>query len=247
MGKEYGNPPVVSVACEFRFLPTDNWDMTVPGAVWEALREVYPTRRQDTQLEYQLAQRPDAIQQSVTQTDWLAMSRKDPKGEVRVARDRLVVIRERPYPAWPAFREEVLSALGIYNAAASPGALARVGLRYVNQLDIPQETIQLEDFFDFYLASGPDLPDRLGAFNIMADYIFDDMKHVLRLHMSPTLPPSESTCSFTFDLDYFTAQVPQLSVEQCVDWLEEAHARVEDAFEASIKDSLRELFVEGTS
>lgn len=35
---KYGNPPIVEVVAEFRFIPSEPWDLTVPGLVYDHLR-----------------------------------------------------------------------------------------------------------------------------------------------------------------------------------------------------------------
>jgi uncharacterized protein (TIGR04255 family) len=244
VNEPFKHPPLVSAACEFRFMPTDTWDMTVPGAVWERLRERYPERRQDIRVETEMAQRPDGLEQRVTQTEWLTMYRSSEDATVQVTRDRLLVTRGKPYPNWPIFRDEIAYALQSYDSTLSPNGLARMGLRYINNMDIPEETIDLEDYLEFYPASGKGLPDTFMNFMVAAEYPFDDGEAVLRLRLAPSPSPNDKTTSFVLDIDYFTAQPPEYGLVQCRNWLEKAHARVEEAFLAAIRPSLKRLFEE---
>jgi len=242
MTAPFMRPPLVSAACEFRFMPSDKWDMTIPGLIWDLLKERYPERRQDTRLETEIVQRPDGVEQKLTQTNWLTMFRSDEDATVQVTQDQLLITRGRPYPNWPIFRDEIAFALECYDSTMTPQALVRVGLRYVNQIDIPQESIELEDYLEFYPASGKGLPDTFANFMASAEYPFGNGDAVLRLRLAPAPSPNEETTSIILDLDYFTAKPPEYGLAACSDWLETAHARVEGAFLAAIKPTLRSLF-----
>jgi uncharacterized protein (TIGR04255 family) len=49
---------------------------------------------------------------------------------------------------------------------------------------------------------------------------------------------------FVLDLDFITRTADQLRLEETLGWVETAHTRVEEAFEASLKDSVRSTFGE---
>jgi len=242
MTNEFANPPLESATCEFRFMPSEAWDMTLPGLVWERVKERYPERRQDTRFGTEISQRSEGLEHKVTKTDWLTMYRSDVDASIQVSRDRLLVTRGRPYPSWAVFRQEIQYALVSYDSAHPPKALARVGLRYVNKLTIPRETIELEDYLEFYPASGKGFPDSFASFVAIAVYPYDNQEAFLRVQLSPAPPPDEQSTSLVLDLDYFTAKPPEYDLAGCADWLEAAHARIEDAFLAATKPSLRAFF-----
>lgn len=39
--RKYKNPPIVEALCEFRFVPSDEWNLTVPGLIFQELKHVY--------------------------------------------------------------------------------------------------------------------------------------------------------------------------------------------------------------
>lgn len=46
------------------------------------------------------------------------------------------------------------------------------------------------------------------------------------------------------DIDYFLNRAQGVEVESALEWVEEAHHRVEEIFEGCITDQLRKVFVE---
>lgn len=46
MGKKYKNPPIVEVVCEFRLSDDTLWDLTIPGLLYEKLKDEFLHREQ---------------------------------------------------------------------------------------------------------------------------------------------------------------------------------------------------------
>lgn len=63
---KYGNPPIVEVVAEFRFVPTGPWALTVPGLVSDRLRGQFPRKRLLKVLEGEAAAEATGIRQELT-------------------------------------------------------------------------------------------------------------------------------------------------------------------------------------
>ncbi|MGQ0654564.1 MAG: TIGR04255 family protein [Betaproteobacteria bacterium] len=46
MPKKYKNPPIIEAICEFRFSETSPWDLTIPGLIYELVKDKFPKRVQ---------------------------------------------------------------------------------------------------------------------------------------------------------------------------------------------------------
>jgi len=44
MNKQYENPPIREVVCEFRFQSENRWDLAVPGLIYADLKQEFPRR-----------------------------------------------------------------------------------------------------------------------------------------------------------------------------------------------------------
>ena len=51
MGRRYKNPPVIEVVSEIRFSPDSEWDITIPGMLYEKIRGTFPIKEQKTVFE----------------------------------------------------------------------------------------------------------------------------------------------------------------------------------------------------
>ena len=77
---------------------------------------------------------------------------------IQVAENLLVVNQLLPYRHFEDWEQVVYKAFTIYNEIAPPQRITRIGLRYINRIEIPGEKIAMEDFFTIY----PKLPQSLG-------------------------------------------------------------------------------------
>jgi uncharacterized protein (TIGR04255 family) len=48
MSNEYKNPPAIEAVCEFRLSPETEWDITIPGLIYERVKEKFPIKEQRT-------------------------------------------------------------------------------------------------------------------------------------------------------------------------------------------------------
>lgn len=248
MSKKYKNPPIIEALCEFRFQPSQTWDLAVPGLLYEKLRTKFPTRRQGKAIEATIATSAEAIQHQVTQVDRIQFLREDGNALVQVSPNILAVNHLKPYPSWEVFKPMIMEALETYQNIANPKGLQRIGLRYINRIEIPlgeQETeVELSDFFEFYPYIGKRLPQVIFNFRMATKTRFHDSRDILLLQLSSVLTENSDSVVFLLDLDHSLAKPNEVRLQGVSEWLEEAHERVEEDFEGSIKDRLRVLFGE---
>lgn len=64
----------------------------------------------------------------------------------------------------------------------------------------------------------------------------------LRLQLTTAEPVAFNQTNVLLDLDYLLAQPEAVSLEKAFDWIDSTHFHIQEAFEASITDRLRELF-----
>jgi uncharacterized protein (TIGR04255 family) len=121
-----------------------------------------------------------------------------------------------------------------------------VELRYINRIEIPGQRIQLEDYFEFRPFIGPNLPQDFGPFIVGIQVPYTDSRDMLRLQVANAAAETPDIVAIMLDLDYFLAQPGGVSKEQVFQWIEVAHSRVEEVFEACITDRLRQMFEEVT-
>lgn len=239
---KYTRPPVIEVVAEFRFVPSAPWDLTVPGLVYERLRGQFPHKRLLKVLEGEAAAEATGFRQEFRLADRMQFLREDEKAFVQVGPDLLAVNHLAPYPTWEGFRPLIQDALQAYMAVAQPKGLRRIGLRYINRIVIPANPVELADYLNFRPFLGAGLPQRIGDFILGLQSPCGDGRDILRLQLTTDEPATPDSVALFLDLDYFMAHPEAVPLHAVLDWIEIAHLRVQEAFEACITDRLRALF-----
>jgi uncharacterized protein (TIGR04255 family) len=244
MGKKYKNPPIIEAVCEFRFEPGSPWDLAVPGLVYEKIRDSFPKRHPVREVEFGVIPSASGVEQQVKTIDQIRFLREDEKAFIRVGPDQLAVHHLKPYPSWQEFQPLIMKGFNAYSDAATPKSIQRIGLRYINRIEISGERVKIEDYFQFYPFVGHKLPQEFGPFIVGIEAPYEDSKDMLRVLLTSVRSSAPSTISVLLDLDYFLAKPGAVALDKISEWINVAHDHVEEVFEACITDPLRKIFEE---
>jgi uncharacterized protein (TIGR04255 family) len=245
MGKKYANPPVEEAVCEFRMIPETRWDLTVPGLLYERLKETFPQKEQRMIQEVELTQGPEGLQQQIRTNERLGFFTEDRKMLAQVGPRLLVVNALKPYPHWEGFKPRIEMVWRNLQETIEAQGLERIGLRYINRIELPAQSIELGDYFEFYPFVGKRLPQQMVSFLAGMEFSYADGRDHCRVQLAPIpLSGKEGKAAFILDLDYFLARPRGVAVADALAWVEEAHSRVEEVFEGCITDKLRNMFDE---
>lgn len=246
--RDYLNPPIEEAVCEFRFAPSTEWNLTVPGLVYEKIRDFYPgePRQQnliatEILLSGKILTNPEiTTRASVTK---LLFSSVDTKRLVGVGPDSLSVHSLRPYEGWDDFNKRIDQAFKAYLEVSKPIGVARIALRYINRIVIPSvETVDLEEYFTAYPQMPDGVPSTMSGFLTRTESVYDDMPIRLVIVLTDAEAP-EGQADFMLDLDISQDWTEKpLSLEEALSNLHELKQRQGQVFENLITDRTRELF-----
>jgi len=242
--RQLDRPPIAEAVCEFRFSPSSPWDSAIPGQVYQALSgTLFPKKRTEQVVEAKLSATGKGLTQHVGTAEALVILSQDERQFARIAERRLSVHRVAPYESWSQFLPVIEQTLDEVLAVAAPCELQRVGLRYINRIEFPSESIDVDEHFQFCLKVGKELHQSYGQF--MAGAVFhnyQDGRDALRIQLSSSGSAPNTTLSLILDLDYFLTQPALLSVDGVSGWLSDAHGAIEEAFFAAITEKTLALF-----
>src|SRR5947208_3343497 len=93
MGEKLVSPPLLEALCEFRFAPTEAWDWTLPGRLYDRIEKEFSERSQVEGIEVQLSLGPGQppSSQIMRGPDRVQMKRKDGTAMVQVGPHLLAV------------------------------------------------------------------------------------------------------------------------------------------------------------
>ena len=241
-GRKYRKPPVIEALCELYFAGSE-WDDTVPGRFFELVKEDFPVKRQ---REIQEAQITFAGSESAAKVKrlhpWIQFVSEKGDRMVQLARDLLVINQLTPYPSFEDWEPSIGRCLDIYRKLARPKSVARLGVRYINRVVIPEAKLKMETYFTVY----PELPkgmgDEHGAFMVRFEIPSAQGGHSVVVTFASSPAKEGEGQAFLLDLYDIWQSSSGRDLEEVPDLARQAHRNVESAFEGSIRDPLRELF-----
>jgi uncharacterized protein (TIGR04255 family) len=243
----YKNAPLTEAVCEVRFSADSQWDLAMPGLLYEQLRNDFPIRKPMHLLQAQIGQTAQGLQQALRAIEFLEFSNDSASSLVRVGPNILSIHNHGVYPGWTKFCPLIEGTLQTYVKVAAPKEIERIGLRFVNKIHVPSEVIDLEEYFNFFPHIGKDLPQVLGPYMMGVEFPYDEGATVLRLELAAEATENPKTNASRLDLDYFSSRPGSVTLSNVGQWLKTAHERIEDAFEACVTEKLRALFDEANN
>lgn len=193
--------------------------------------------------EVQLEVQDQRIRHQVLKTERSQFARKDESALIQVSPNFLAANHLRPYLEWEHLRDITLRALEAYLSLDTPKSIRRAVIQYINHIEFDTPKVDLEDYFEYYPKVSDPLAKTYGAFFVGIHIPFDDKRAVLAVEMTPGQPgPDKERLPIVLNLTY-QSLVPLATDKAAVlEWLEAGHTRINDAFEACLKDNLRQKF-----
>lgn len=156
--------------------------------------------------------------------------------------DGLAYSHMAPYTDWSTFRAEAKPFWERYRQICSAAKLTRCALRYINRVDIPNEMIELEDYFRFY----PNVPDDLPQKNMVSMTLNvqmpqADLECMASINQALVDPPGPGVISVVLDIDVFRLGIERWQDSEVWEFLEKLRLRKNEIFEGCITDRTREL------
>jgi len=237
----YRNPPIQEAICEIHFDLSE--PLTLPKIellkpMWSA---TYPDQKtvQERRVDFHLS--PEGLQTKEGNLGHrLICKSADGKRLVQLSGLFVAINQLSPYLGWEEmFRDTILARIGDLKAIG-PLRFKRVGLRYINRIDVPQVPLVWGDWFKLKLPA-PSLPG------------FKQREWQMQFHQELTegrrfiinlaaLPPREGKVSpVMLDLDLIWEAATRES-GQLSEILEHVHGPHRLVFEAYLSNKIRKLF-----
>jgi len=250
MPRKYRKPPVTEAVCEFRFASTQPWDLTIPGLLFKEISEEFPVLEQTNVMQIvaglpfsSTAPIPAQVQPSVR---FLTPERTE---LIQAAPHMLSIHQLRPYGGWEHFKTRISRTLEIYVALSKAEELSRVGLRYVDHVELPPGRYELDDYFRVMPRVPEPIPQIFQTFLTQVQIPYganlEQPERYLRITFGTALPEQPEHFAFALDMDMFTPDGAVPSLADVLNWLQTAHEQVEQAFDAAFTEKThKEVFEE---
>lgn len=148
-----------------------------------------------------------------------------------------------PYKHWEDFRDEAADLWARYVKARKVSAVTRIGLRYINRLQLPLRDQPIAQFLTLLPAVSTELGECNG-FTQRLQFPQPDLEAVLLLTQSTLAPALEDgqLMPLLLDIDLFRDKMDgQAALNLLWEWLEQLRQRKNLVFEACLTDQTRDL------
>lgn len=234
--RKYTNPPIKEAICEFRFSQSSQWDPTIPGLIFEKLKDQFPIKETGKDIETEILFNNDNIQPKVRLHERAIFKNNEGNMLIQVGVNHLAINHLVPYSSWEMYLNVIDKALTAYKETVETTFIDRIELRYINEIAVIQEQFRLEEYFDLYPHVGFQLENGYNSFivGIQAEYGDDIQK----------IQMTNNQSNIILDTTYFSGKPKTVPFEEVLQWLDKAHKKNNKAFEGSIKQELRNYFRE---
>lgn len=241
MPRYYNQAPISEAVIDLRVNLPENTPLDLLANIHPEVKSDYPERGEQHRVLGAMSF-GNQVNTSATQKHiGYVFSNPESKQLFQARLDGFTVGKLAPYHGWDLFRAEAVRLWNIYRMATHPLAITRIAVRYINRLDLPLPSGDLEEYLKTAPRTSPDLPQALSGFFMQLQVPQDDLKAMLVLNEALVPPPSADSVSVLLDIDLF--RVVDLPADEEGVWalLDQLRLRKNEVFEACITDRTREL------
>ena len=243
----YLNPPVVEALCEVFFTST-SWDDSTPDRFFEEFKVEFPKRQKRIFNEARVTVDNDEAVAEVTQLPtWEVFLTESEDRLIQISDKHITFNQLKPYRPFGEWENHFYDALSVYKELTSPQVIERLGVRYINKIEIPGRRITMEEYFTIFPVLPKGSEGFHGPFMIRCNIPQSAENHVLTMIFS-TIEPDETIADkqfFLLDLQVQMLIGKHLDEVELKNQIRLAHESAVNAFEGSITDNLRTLFDRG--
>jgi uncharacterized protein (TIGR04255 family) len=238
MVQTYKRPPIVEAVIEIKI--EGGIESDVLERVKNQLLEDYPAPPLRTMaVNLELADEPKVRQQA----QGYRLSSGDGASLVTIGPGVIATSRLAPYEGWESFNASARRNWSIWGKLTGRRNVTRLGVRYINRIDVPGQHIQVGDYVGFGMVLPEALaPTPLASFALNAAMPLGEDGCKLILNSGSAVSPLVNVTSFILDVDVSC----EIGLPQNDDGLWELANRIRrhknTVFEACVTDRARELF-----
>lgn len=242
MATQYKKPPLVEALCEFEFERNTPWDSALQGLIYNRLELEFPERKETQGFEIDILPGRETPVKEFRRSGKLQFWKKDKTALVQVAPYILVVNVLKPYPSWDEFSRLIRDKLKVYRDVTKVEKIRRLGLRYINNIGLREIPVKFEENFNFRPHIGEGLPQNYEQFITGIRTSFNANSDEMQVELRGSEKTEGKGFNVRLDLYFYTKRCDLLVDEDTMQWVENAHTEIENAFGSIITDQLKARF-----
>ncbi|MBU4339221.1 TIGR04255 family protein [Patescibacteria group bacterium] len=244
MSKQYKNSPITEAVCEFRFELAESPSPQAVDLIFKDIRNYFPKKKkgQTYQMEFSVDRKENKEEFKKNFGEFDQFFSEDEKTFIQLDKGRLSIHKLKPYETWDKFNELINLAFVSYKKNIKIKFIQRIGLRYINNFEIPDKTFDIKDYFNLKPDIGNGLSQDLASFFVAIIFVFEKGRDNMRVQLLNKPVSAGENPFFALDMDYFLAQPNALQSDNTSNWLTLAHKNIENTFETALTEKAKKLF-----
>lgn len=242
--ERFERAPITEALLDIRVQLPNQINLARLATFQDGVKERYPTKRERVSWQFGFQVKPETVPDTFKPSgrpDGYLFLSPDERQLVQARLDGFTFNRLKPYDKWVAFREEAKQLWLHYIRIATPERITRLGLRYINRIEIPMPIRELSDYILTTPEMAPELPQSLDSF-FMRLVVRDPNSQavaIITLTMEPVI--DQKVLPLIFDIDVFREAVFNSNDNGIWDTMEKLHELKNIIFFKSITEKTKEL------
>jgi uncharacterized protein (TIGR04255 family) len=236
--KLYTAAPITEAVAEVRF--SSALDIKKLQSLSKKLARFYPNEvRQKAR-----AVSVDFVASAASFTDEEDILKRSSEDEVDICvlrNSAISISRLAPYTQWSDLRQRVERDLAIALKGTVWRQVARVGLRYINRIDIPLKDglAPFEDYLNLHIHI-PEIIETIGPYALYFDVVHNEL--MIRIQSGKADAPVPNTFAVVLDIDVFKMADLPTDLPKILHLLDKMRDEKNLLFEAFVTNAARKLF-----
>ena len=239
-----GASPIVEAVIDIIVKPAERLDESVVRSSIEPQLEAYTFLDSQQEFNHKVTIGPEHVPTQTVTNTWKGIRFQSPDGKTTIQfnRDGLNFSRLAPYQSWDQFFYEAMHSWRIYSEIARPDEIVRLGVRFINRIELPLG----DGSFEKYINPAPQSPQGIDL--PFYGFLYQEMLavpgHPYAINLTRTIQAPQDSKGFAviIDIDVFTIQPGVITVGDIERSLEEMRWLKDKVFFGSVTDAAMEAF-----
>lgn len=245
--EHYSNAPIIEALIDIQVSMPNDFNREVLEKLALQLADKFPVKNEIASFGFTMEFQTEGLEQQVApsqshQVLGFKLNDNENKKILQLKESGFTFSLLKPYSDWDSFSEEAKECWTLFLEYCKPEKVTRCALRYINRIDIPFQTIEMEKYLNLY----PNLPEMKDIPAVIASMqmnllIPQDELGVAVINQAVVDPYKNDGFSILLDIDLFKLVSLSPDSENVWGLLSKQRARKNDLFEYFITDKTREL------
>ncbi len=244
----FPNAPITEALLDIQVLLPKDTTLDILESIYDTVKSEFPQKEELLFIEGKInmkKQTMSAAEESTNttvKTNGFRFRSLESNKLIQSRLDGFTFNKLKPYDNWELFVKEARSLWDSYKEVAKPEKVLRLGLRYINRIDIP---LPFKNFSEYILNPpqlSPELPQSLSNFFTRVVVPFDEIQADAIITQTIQNPTEKQKLPFIFDIDVYKEIQHEINDDEIWDNFEKFRKIKNDIFFNSLTKKTKEMF-----